>query len=277
MISVHLGGRIGNHLWMYAVARTVAEHCGFDYHIPRDFLGKDIFNADLGVEHCQVDRVYTERNGWEQFYEPQIWNIEDNTKLHGWWQTEKYIINNKRNIQQWFTQKDPNVGLLDQLQIDDDTCVINFRGEDYKGVHFLYLPEQYYRDSINEMRKINPNMKFVVITNDVAEANRLFPEFPAYHFGQKDDFYIVSQAKYLIIVNSTFSWWAAWLNDRSKFTIAPKYWFRYNIDNGWWCGNDIITHGWHYMQKSGKLQSSNECLREQSLQDLKDFPHNRDY
>jgi hypothetical protein len=276
MISVHLGGRIGNHLWMYAVGRTVAESRGLEYHIPRNFLGRDIFKADLGVEHSQVDRIYFEKEGWEQLYDPEIWKVEDNTRIHGWWQTEKYIINNKRNIQQWFTQINPNVNLVNQL-LDEDTCVINFRGEDYRGVHFLYLPPQYYHDSINEIRKINPNMKFVVITNDVDEANRFFPGFPAYHFGQKDDMYVVTQARYLIIVNSTFCWWGAWLNNNSKFTIAPKYWFRYNIDNGWWCGNDIITTGWHYMQKSGKLSTSNQCLYEQASQDIKDFPHNQQY
>jgi hypothetical protein len=273
MITIKLNGRVGNHLWMYAVCRTVAEHNGYQYHIPRVFLGTGIFNADLGVEQCFVSNVYNEKNSTQQLYEPQIWNIKDGTILLGWFQNEKYIINNKKNIQEWFSIKNPNTNLINQLHIDDNTCVINFRGEDYKNMPDVYLKVQFYYDSIKHMKLLNPNMKFVVITNDVAESNILFPEYPAYHFGPKDDFYIVSQASYLIIANSTFSWWAAWLNNNSKFTIAPKYWFRHNVNQGYWCGTDSITHGWYYVDTHGELSTSNQCLREQWSQDPRNYPH----
>jgi hypothetical protein len=258
---------------MYAVCRTIAEHNGYDYHIPRSFAGSEIFNADLGVEHDFTPNLYVENPSLEQLHEPQVWKIEDGTKLLGWWQSEKYIINNKKNIQEWFSIKNPNTDLINLLSIDDDTCVINFRGEDYKGLPHVYLPVQYYVDSINHMKQLNPNMKFVIITNDVEEANRLFPDYLAYHLGPKDDFYIVSQARYVIIANSTFSWWAAWLNNNSRFTIAPKYWFRYNVHQGYWCSGEIITHGWYYVDSQGTLASSNQCLREQWGQDPAGFPH----
>jgi len=273
MLSITLVGRLGNQLWGYAVCRTVAEHNGYEFHIPRNFAGIDIFNVDLGVEQDHTNKLYQEHGSFAQRYEPQIWNVTDNTRLWGWFQTEKYIINNKKNIQEWFSIKNPNHNLIEQLNIDDNTCVINFRGEDYKPITETYLPLQYYTDSIAHIKQLNPNMKFVVITNDVAEANKFFPEYPAYHLGPKDDFYIVSQAKYLIIANSSFSWWAAWLNNNCKFTIAPKYWFRYPVHKGYWMGNDSITHGWHYVDDLGILASSNQCLREQHGQDPEKYPH----
>jgi len=273
MITVQFEGRLGNHLWIYAVCRTIAEQNGYDYHIPRHFAGAGIFNADLGIETGHITDVYRENRSLEKLYEPQIWNIKDNTILLGYWQTEKYIINNKKNIQEWFSILNPNTDLINQLGIDDDTCVINFRGEDYKHMTDVYLPIQYYNDSINHIKKLNPNMKFVVITNDVEEANKFFPNYPAYHLGPKDDFYIVSQAKYLIIANSSFSWWAAWLNNNCIFVIAPKYWGRYNVHKGYWCGTDTITTGWYYVDDQGLLTSSNQCLREQCGQNPKGFPH----
>lgn len=261
MISVKLENylELGNQLWLYAVCRTVAERNGYDYHIPRDWKGIGIFDCNLGVDNLIVKDIFTE-NYTMQVYNESIFNIEDFTQLFGFFQSEKYIYDNRKNIISWFKLVDENPDYIDMLDLKGNVCVINFRGGDYKNLDHVFLNKKYWLDSINVMRKINWRMKFVVITDDVQEARKFFPNFPIFHLNVKDDFFVVKEAKYLIIANSTFSWWGAWLNRNAKFIMAPKYWFRHNFSNGWWIPCDSITRDFHYMDRDGEVTSGHDCI-----------------
>jgi Glycosyl transferase family 11 len=266
MISVEMIGRLGNHMWQYAVCRTLAERNGYEFHIPRSFMGSDLFGCSLGVEHDQTRMQYTDsymhNSFMAQFYNPNIIHLQDFTKLVGFFQSERYILENKKNIQEWFTLKNPNLELLEKLNLTSEVCVINYRGGDYKDIPDVYLSPDYWSSSVEQMKKLHDNLKFIVITDDIDEAEKLFPDFPVHHFSVAEDFLVISHAKYLIIANSTFSWWGAWLNKACKTVIAPKFWMRHNQSNGWWAPGESITKGFSYMGKDGRLYSSGECIDE---------------
>ena len=63
-------------------------------------------------------------------------------------------------------------------------------------LNILYLREQQLlcaviQEMIKNMRKINPNMRFMIITNDVKEANKILPGIPAYNFDLAKDYSII--------------------------------------------------------------------------------------
>jgi hypothetical protein len=110
------------------------------------------------------------------------------------------------------------------------------------------------------MRTKNPHFRFVVITDDITTAKKFFPNFEVLHFNIGLDYAIVQNAHYLILSNSSFAFFPAWLSTNLKFCIAPKYWSQYNESDGYWGLGYNITSGWMYQDRSGKLQTYEECL-----------------
>ena len=57
---------------------------------------------------------------------------------------------------------------------------------------------------------------------------------------------LLSTFRQKIIANSTFSWWAAWLNnDPRKVVVAPKYNLGRNVCR--WFPHDFEVEGWRYV------------------------------
>ncbi len=292
MITTNLTGNLGNHMWQYAVCRTIAEKLGYEWGI-NPSPSHDYFNGQSQMTFMnvyfgkEVDGILNEYHEiWRTLrhvdevnitmLNESLYNISDNTILLGHngakggiYQSEDYIIDRKNDIQKWFEinqdSKNNYDNLLNQMGIvlDENLCVINFRGGEYRGIPNVLVRREYWRDSINHMLSLNPNMKFLLITDDVQLANSFMPfEIQAIHVDVGFDFYVVNQAKWLIISNSTFGWWAAWLNQKANKIIAPKYWARHNVSDGYWSVGDAYTRGFTYMDRDGKLYDYETCKNE---------------
>lgn len=260
MISVSMYGRLGNHLWQYAVCRTVAEKNNYQFHIPRTFLG-EFFGCDLGVDYTTTTEFYPCQHNEEhiQPFDPKVFDIADGTQLDGFFQSERYILDNRANIIDWFRVSE-NSTIMKAVDFNANTCIIHFRGTDYKHIPDVFLPKKYYDDSIQLMKQHNPLVQFAVITDDQELARQYFPHFDIYQWGVIEDFMLLNKAKYLIIPNSSFAWWAAWLNETDPFILAPKYWLRHNISSGWWSPSDSLTSRFHYVDRQGIMSNYYQCL-----------------
>jgi hypothetical protein len=289
MITTNLTGNLGNHMWQYSVCRTIAESLGYEWGINPNpshdyFNGQSqmtFMNVDFGKPVLGINHEYHET--WKTIkhidevnvtmLNDSLYKISDNTIMLGHngakggiYQSEDYIIDRKEDIKKWFEIKEESKNHYDKLlsemdiTLDENLCVINFRGGEYKGIPNVLLRKEYWRDSINHMLKINPNMKFLLITDDVSCANSFMPfQIQSIHIDVGFDFYVVNQAKWLIISNSTFGWWAAWLNKNTNKIIAPKYWARHNVSDGYWSVGDAYTRGFTYMDREGNLFDYETC------------------
>jgi hypothetical protein len=277
------GQGLGNQLWCYAVLRVVALDRGFQFGIaqPSKFKGQDLFQLDMGKDVIggsgpeggppirlpdQINFYYSEGQRFDlesgvdiRNFDELVQQLPDGCKLDGVLQDERYIRHRRTEINTWFSYKSDEL-LSDYANAN--TCVINFRGGDYKLNPKVFLRRRYWKDAISHMRAIRADMNFRVITDDVKTAKLFFPRFDVRHYGIAGDYQAINTAPYLILSNSSFGFFPAWLNKNLKVCIAPKYWWAHNISQGLWgCAYNIVS-GWMYLDRKGNLSTSAESTRE---------------
>lgn len=281
--EIFKGQGLGNQLWCYVVTRSIAADHGYDFGIqhPENFKCRDFMDIDTGrrivggngpeggpptllpegiMQYYRERKITHPLSGEDiSVFDPHLVNIPDGTKIDGNMQDEQYIVHHKEDIRRWLCVK-LEYECYDFA--DDHTCVINFRGGEYTKIPRVFLKLSYYRHAIANMLKVNPRLRFVVITDDVVTARQYFPDFEVFHFSIAKDYVIIKNARYLILSNSSFAWFPAWLNENLQHCIAPKYWWGHNHSVGYWACGYNITSGWMYQNREGRLQSYDQCRQE---------------
>lgn len=183
----------------------------------------------------------------------------DNVYLEGYWQSEKYFSDVRDLLKKEFgpegmeagAKKNQTGGVLssqakDRLREIEQTqsVSIHIRRGDYLLPQNQVLfgdicTERYYDKAMKTITDRYPDAVFYLFTNDrewakgwVERPNRIVPVEWA---GAKDYelLTLMSRCKHNILANSSFSWWASYLNENpDKMVIAPDKWL-----NGWDCSD----------------------------------------
>ena len=222
----HEGSGLGNQLFRYVMARVLAADLDVPFGMiqPENFKGDSFMKIDKGDSYFGGDTFtfFHEKkvieNGVDiRGYDPEINFVEDNTIIDGEFQDERYFEHRLKEIDKWLK--------VEPMEIDDDMCIIGFRGGEFTQFPDLFLPEEYWQKAIEMMREINPDMNFQVHTDDLETAQKFFPELVCIHeIGE--NWRSIRYAKYAIIANSSFYILPRLLN--GGHTISPRYWARYN-------------------------------------------------
>ncbi len=287
MIGTELlaGQGLGNQLFCYVTTRCIA----IDNHFAYSILGSEtvannmhsscgmyFMDLDYGVPSSKEDykKVYYEKE--DRLYlgnskhdlthgcyvtgtDEELLHPEDGTLLYGNMQDERYYLAHREEIRKWLTVKKE----YDCMEYSrDNLCILHLRCSDYLDCPELYLRKKYWLDGIKNMKKINPDMEFMIITNDVKEASKILPGIPAYNFDLAKDYSIIKNARYLLLSNSSFAYFPAFTSTTVKYILAPKYWARHNVSDGYWASEQNIYEGWHYQDRKGNVFTSQECKEE---------------
>lgn len=95
----------------------------------------------------------------------------------------------------------------------------------------LSLPVDYYKNAIKKIVVKNPLYVFISDDNDFVTKHFTFLKNKYISTDSEImDFQHLLNADVCIISNSTFSWWGAWLNNKSeKIIYAPQYFMGWRI------------------------------------------------
>jgi hypothetical protein len=283
--ELYNGQGLGNQLWSYVVTRVIAMDNNINFGIlgAERFKGKDFLNLDFGVPpiggsspeggppiHLPdgIEHYYAEKEQWYprfncdvRDYDINLLHISKNTKIEGYFQSEKYIAHRRETIRNWLKiNKIYNC----TKYASEDVCVMNIRGGEYRAHKELLLPKTYWENAMQYMKASNPNMRFVIVTDDTKYTSQLFPDLESLHSNMGTDYSRIHNSKYLILANSSFAFFPAWTSQSVRRVIAPKYWARHNISDGFWACAFNLYRDWEWLDRSGRLHSYQECVEEYS-------------
>ena len=180
----------------------------------------------------------------KHFYEfyPDVLKGEGYSYFDGYWQYFKYFDSCKENIKKEFSYKedlDEKNQKIEDFLLENNNCVsIHVRRGDYLK-HKLYrglCGLDYYVKSIQMIRKQYPNVgKWLIFSNDISWCkdnllsllegeNVIFVDWNVGKDSYKD-MRLMSDCRINILANSSFSWWAAYLNKHENSIVyAPNKW-----------------------------------------------------
>ncbi|MBQ9512381.1 MAG: glycosyl transferase [Lachnospiraceae bacterium] len=281
------GQGLGNQLFVYVTARAIAlergcvfgtagrEHFANNIHSNKGMYFMDV---DLGEEITPEmaktmrrfddddTRLYLGNSRHDMTHgayisgaNPDIHKVADNTLLYGNLQDESYFAKYKEEIKQWLHVKED----FDSYEYTrDNLCIINMRGGEYTSQPELYLDRRYFLHAIANMKKIRPDMEFMIVTEDEEAAKKVLPEYECHHFDMGKDYVTVKNARYLILSNSSFAILPVITSETLQYAIAPKYWARHNVSDGYWASEQNIYSFLHYQDRAGRIVSPEECRQE---------------
>lgn len=281
MITVKITGGLGNQLFQYAAGRTLSlQHqtellldvAGFNDDRLRNFelkafetnvafaeakdtvfVGSRSFLEKVrdNIAPYHLRKVFREKHF--HFYR-NFFKLPNGIYLKGYWQSEQYFSPAADTIRRELQLKEPliqKVARFGQGLAKMNSVSVHVRRGDYTNPEVLrvhgVLPASYYDKAVSTFLQSDPSVSFFVFTDDpdwvkanirIKNAHFVSGSESTTHY---EDFYLMSKCRHHIIANSSFSWWAAWLNNNpDKKVVAPRQWFNEGPKDT----QDLIPRGW---------------------------------
>jgi hypothetical protein len=223
-------GRLGNQMFQYATLYSVAKRNNFDIKIPKGNYDLLNFNIDKNflLDDDNIDNNYNEPYF---HYSDNVFKINDNTDMCGYFQSYKYFENIRHILIDKFSCEYVNhicSQIIDKLkkQYNKDITSIHIRRGDYlkyPNIHPI-CTLKYYQESI---QSVQDNI-FLIFSDDLQWCKKQFNDQNMLYITNSNvfDFTLMSKCDNNIISNSSYSWWAAYLNkNENKIIKYPSIWF----------------------------------------------------
>lgn len=166
----------------------------------------------------------------------------DDSYLVGYWQSECFFRDVTANIRSQFRPAvalSPESSRIRDRMLNSSSIAIHLRRGDYittQPMAARNLSLNYYRECVLKQLEHRSDSEVYVFSNDIpwCRKNLMLP--CPIHFIEHtnnntayEDMWLMTAAECLVIANSTFSWWGAYLAERHERKVyAPTSWFHPN-------------------------------------------------
>ena len=158
-----------------------------------------------------------------------------------YWQDKKYEISRFKLRFKLKEVETKNLSILSKME-SENTIAIHIRRGDFltptnQVIFGGICTEDYYKLAISKICELVESPHFIFFSNDSQYVRDTFNlnnmTIVDWNKGEKSifDMYLMSKSKYMILANSTFSYWAARLNNDAKMIICPNRWTNINPPN----------------------------------------------
>jgi hypothetical protein len=243
--SIGYSGRLGNQMFQYAAAKAQALRLGVDCYLPDhttikqdgcfDFTNNrwigykldlyDCFNITAPLLNQSESVLYNET---DFSYESSILDVADSTAIEGYFQSYKYFEDYKDEILKEFTFKEEILSEC-KLQISKYTNPVAIhirRGDQVAHPNMWNVSLEYIQAALEQFS--DDEYTFLIFSDDMEWCKQVFPEGVIFMEGnnQYQDLCLMSLCDHNVISNSSYSWWAAYLNNnKNKKVVVPSNWF----------------------------------------------------
>lgn len=252
MIVPRLIGGVCNQMFQVAAGYALAKRSNTNLAIHYDNGWFSMSQKGMHHPSAYRDTIYSKIDSTDiipkEVYNEESFSYSEipvpstDLSLSGYFQSEKYFADYKDEIKELFC--------LDSAHdcshlLGDDTVGVHIRRGDYLRIPTVLgiLDVDYYKRAIDQV-----DAETVVICTDD-------PEWAETHFGGQcqisnfeseiDDLNLLSQCKKVILSNSSFSWWGAYLGVEKERVIVPSRWFGPDGPQNY---NDIYVKGWEKLE-----------------------------
>lgn len=263
MIKVSAAGRLANHLFQYAFALASATSLDTSFDFDTSELSKYFSIKKKNKLAEKIKKRLLPGKELPEIHYTNLTdpaevtrNLKDNTLYSGYFQSEGFFREHAALVRKAYTVK-PNI--LNSFhekykeQLSGEYTCIAIRQGDYKnwilgdGLNVSpLLPYSFFEDAITKLPSAD---KLIFISDEIDVIKKQFSsKYPQAWFNEKctdpiEDFLLLANAKNAVISNSSFYWWACWLNKRSeKKIIVPQYWLGFR--KGMEYPNSVIPEEW---------------------------------
>lgn len=203
------------------------------WYIPNYFLSR-IFRKLLPqrkTEYIQPVKEIFE-------FKEEAFLLSGNMYYEGIWESYQYLEPAKEEIKKAFSHPAPNeinAKYIEQIESCESIGIHVRRGDYLKHPAFRgTCGIDYYQRAIEKILSMKKKVTFFIFSNDLNWCKKHIQPlvqnndiiYVTENTGPNScwDMFLMTHCKHLIIANSSFSWWGAFLNNRGGNIIAPKIW-----------------------------------------------------